>query len=423
MMRHLHLFISICYIFFSTNLDGQTCAGATTSFTWQGEGSGNQAVWNIDQTSATYTNVNGSGVNVGLSLSDPHNQNTNTGNPADDNSHTQSNHSWSPATLLFQLTSSTTETYTTFTFTFSQPILLSNLEVGDIDAYAPNGDNPNSYQDKVSFSGSLSNGNVPLTLTPKPISRGFHRFTISGQTATGIWGNNDTQPNRPHGRVIVSSSDAIDQLTISYANGSADDGNSNSHAAVVDGFDFCIADLLLPVELASIDGSLEDDAIMLHWSTASELNSDYFEVQRSIDGKHFERIGQVVAQGFSNGLFDYEFMDGYPGFGPNYYRLKQVDLDGDYEFSEIVVVEYISAEFQVFPNPADHYILIQTEEMDERVFEVFDMSGRKIKSVSTPYGQYRIVIDLNDLQAGAYYVKESSSKSAKSQMFFKALKR
>jgi hypothetical protein len=89
----------------------------------------------------------------------------------------------------------------------------------------------------------------------------------------------------------------------------------------------------------------------LDWSTATEYNADYFEVQRSTDGMSFHPIGIVKATGFSNTLRQYFFTDQNPSVGVNYYRLRQVDRDGQFEFSQIRAVQVFKVRMGVYPNP------------------------------------------------------------------------
>ena len=99
---------------------------------------------------------------------------------------------------------------------------------------------------------------------------------------------------------------------------------------------------ILPVELTQFAAKANDESVSIDWSTVSESNSDYFKVERSIDGSNFDAIGKVKAQGNSVEQINYSFIDEDPVQGINYYRLRQVDLDGSFFFSEISPVDYRS---------------------------------------------------------------------------------
>ncbi|TRX59137.1 hypothetical protein FNH22_11480 [Fulvivirga sp. M361] len=111
---------------------------------------------------------------------------------------------------------------------------------------------------------------------------------------------------------------------------------------------------VLPVELISFDATMQEEEIVLSWTTASELNNDYFEIQRSENGIDFHMIGSMDGSGTTQQMTHYSFTDGSPFRGANYYRLKQYDLDGAFEYSA-PVVRFFDAEHKdltVHPNPA-----------------------------------------------------------------------
>ena len=112
---------------------------------------------------------------------------------------------------------------------------------------------------------------------------------------------------------------------------------------------------VLPVELLSFTGVAKDNTIRLKWSTATELNNDFFDVQRSRDGVEFESIGRVEGNGTTNSVTEYQFVDIDPGLGDNFYRLRQVDFDGTQEYHKIINVTndffMDGIEVAMYPNP------------------------------------------------------------------------
>ncbi|MFM1745831.1 MAG: hypothetical protein RLZZ630_1768 [Bacteroidota bacterium] len=124
----------------------------------------------------------------------------------------------------------------------------------------------------------------------------------------------------------------------------------------------------LPVELLSFTAKIQKEVVVLDWATASEMNSDFFEVQRSTDGLNYTELGRVTAAGNSNVLVRYSFNDNQPVRGVNYYRLRQVDIDGTETFSPIRSVNYIPGKVTVFPNPvADRVVNVNMPESEEVV--------------------------------------------------------
>lgn len=110
---------------------------------------------------------------------------------------------------------------------------------------------------------------------------------------------------------------------------------------------------VLPVHLVSFTAAPEASQNRLEWSTASELNSDHFEIMRSSNGESFYSIGKIKAKGTSTVKIDYEFVDEKPLAGDNYYQLKSVDVDGYTENFKIVNVQREDEKiFSISPNPS-----------------------------------------------------------------------
>ncbi len=115
----------------------------------------------------------------------------------------------------------------------------------------------------------------------------------------------------------------------------------------------------LPVKLEYFTAEKKDErSAIVKWATASEINNDHFEVERSADAQQWTRIGTVPGAGNSNDHLDYSLDDNDPLPGINYYRLKQVDYDGQYEYSDIAEVEFSGEEgmhsatvMTIYPNP------------------------------------------------------------------------
>lgn len=97
---------------------------------------------------------------------------------------------------------------------------------------------------------------------------------------------------------------------------------------------------LLPVDLLGFAATPENSAVVIRWSTAGEMGSDYFSVERSKEGVLFTEIGRIAGNGVINGLSDYALQDDYPLTGTSYYRLRQVDQDGEVTFGPTVPVQF-----------------------------------------------------------------------------------
>jgi hypothetical protein len=116
----------------------------------------------------------------------------------------------------------------------------------------------------------------------------------------------------------------------------------------------------LPIELLSFYGYQLDNSVSLEWVTESEINNDYFELERSQNGRNFERIARIGGHGNSSHTIRYSQEDSQPLNGYNYYRLKQVDYDGAYSYSDLIAVKF-TAEFDVllYPNPSSGSLFLQ----------------------------------------------------------------
>ena len=119
----------------------------------------------------------------------------------------------------------------------------------------------------------------------------------------------------------------------------------------------------LPVELKAFEAKSINNQVQLNWSTASELNNDYFEIERSIDGMRYTVLGKVTGNGTTSEPQTYAFQDKAPKMGSNYYRLHQVDFDGGSAYSDIVHVKLepttLGHSGLIYPNPARDQIFIE----------------------------------------------------------------
>lgn len=163
-----------------------------------------------------------------------------------------------------------------------------------------------------------------------------------------------------------------------------------------------VVTVLLPVELTELYSKVVKNHILIGWTTASELNNSHFEVERSENSKLWKTIGKVEGYGTTLETQTYQFTDEQPLTGTNYYRLKQVDLDGSFEYSDIVVVErseQSSDDVLVSPNPTSDWISYQVpNDQTVKNVQIFDAFGKLVKTDSELNG----TLNLNDLPRGLY---------------------
>ncbi|MEL6846731.1 MAG: T9SS type A sorting domain-containing protein, partial [Bacteroidota bacterium] len=162
-----------------------------------------------------------------------------------------------------------------------------------------------------------------------------------------------------------------------------------------------------PVEWVGFDGRLSGETVVLNWSTASELNNDYFEIERSTDGASFQTLASVAGTGTTAEQQDYKFVDFSPVNGENYYRLKQVDLDGQFAYSAIIrlQVEPNKFRYSVYPNPSSDFLHISSTEKEITRIEMLDLNGRSISVPQVQSDLYEWTLEVADLQPGTYLVR------------------
>lgn len=171
----------------------------------------------------------------------------------------------------------------------------------------------------------------------------------------------------------------------------------------------------LPVDLLSFDAILNDNGIELNWATASELNNDYFELERSVDGIAFEVIAKIDGHGTTNTLNNYSHLDTEPYFGVSYYRLVQIDYDGTYAIYNPIAIDNdqfrSGLELTLFPNPTDEYnINVRVASGDENspvLLAIYDVMGHLVHSerLEPALGISTHAIRANSrLDAGVYQV-------------------
>ncbi len=177
------------------------------------------------------------------------------------------------------------------------------------------------------------------------------------------------------------------------------------------------SEITLPVEFLYFDGDLIEGESHLEWATASELDNDRFEVERSLDGITFERIGIVGGNGTTNEVSTYQFVDKLPGVGLNFYRLKQIDFDEQFEYSETILVDNrdasVTFDMNVYPNPTDqgniNINLITGDETSPVLISIYDLNGRayfnkQISPEELIRNEYQLSLP-QQISRGAYLIR------------------
>ena len=171
-----------------------------------------------------------------------------------------------------------------------------------------------------------------------------------------------------------------------------------------DGYDICsiiVEEVSLPVELTKFAASKRAQNVILEWQTASEINNDRFEIQRSTDSNRFESIGKVHGEGNSQVLVDYTYSDESPMAGVNYYRLMQVDIDGTTDYSDIVSVQIDKSDrVRITPTSTFDFISINTSEASSIM--VRSLNGQIMDRQSNAEGNF--TVEMANYPQGVYFL-------------------
>ncbi|WP_052444314.1 T9SS type A sorting domain-containing protein [Flammeovirga sp. OC4] len=174
----------------------------------------------------------------------------------------------------------------------------------------------------------------------------------------------------------------------------------------------------LPVELTYFEGEKNSNgSISLYWETASEINNSHFIIQASRNGRSFDNIGKVDGNGNANVSIEYAFdaserkVRGY-----KWYRLKQVDFDGDFEYSNIIKIqanEIKIQELNIYPVPAHgmiHTEIVTSEEVQVATAFIYNSYGMMVKEIDTHHMED---INISNLLDGVYFLKVTTAKGSK----------
>ena len=179
---------------------------------------------------------------------------------------------------------------------------------------------------------------------------------------------------------------------------------------------------ILPIELRSFQAQNTEGGNLLTWQTASEINTNHFDIERSTDGKIFDKIGELKAQ---NKAAHYNYLDKSIINSTVYYRLKINDLDGTINYSNIVSITNKNKGLiiKVFPNPFnDNFnVDISTEKKAELTIDLIDILGRSMRHFTFyTEGSSNFPISTKDLPSGAYFLKISDGQSVLQQKLMKS---
>ena len=173
-----------------------------------------------------------------------------------------------------------------------------------------------------------------------------------------------------------------------------------------------VVEALLPVDLIHFTAEKSDRGSLLSWKTASEINNEGFDIERRNDSNDWNKIGHLRGRGESSVSAKYSFLDETPSAGTNYYRLKQKDFDGRYEYSSTVSLEFDRRDntISVYPNPVEDILYLgHSTEIEDVEIQLYNANGILMLNQKGSLQQLAFA----DFNPGIYYLNITSAGSHK----------
>ncbi len=218
---------------------------------------------------------------------------------------------------------------------------------------------------------------------------------------------------------VSAYSNADFQVRFNYS-----DGENSTWAGMIAIDNVMLAgnfDISLPVSLTEFKGYKKETTAQLIWTTESELDNDYFTLERSLDGRTFQPLATINGQGTSLSENEYAYTDEHPLVGTNYYRLKQTDFDGTVSYiGDIIALDFTDRGVLVIrPNPvrADQfYFDLPASESDFRKMQIHNAAGQLIKEEILDDSE-TISVSVDNIQNGIYFLSIKTNTNLESHRF------
>ncbi len=263
----------------------------------------------------------------------------------------------------------------------------------------------------INVSSNYTNtGSLAITIGPTSAT---HTTLAVGGTSTISAGafsvtTDGYSPSMGDNATIITST----SLSGTFINSGSNDWNANYDLPSTGDFSISYQSSL-PVELVYFNGEVTSTEVVLTWKTASEFNNSGFYLQHSPEGEKWNDLFFIPGHGTSHEEQTYAYTDSRPLPGMNYYRLKQVDFDGAFEYFKIISVDFphlpYKESLRLYPNPASQLVSIafEADYSGEVVLDIFDFIGRRVKSKIFLLEEttFNKSIDLHGLAGGVYLVE------------------
>lgn len=281
-----------------------------------------------------------------------------------------------------------------FTFLFGNGVLNLSFGLFNINTSSPSIAGIYDFVDKVTITAKLGATNI----NPTSITSTSNTTITGGNTIEGTTLNPTNATNQ-----VSFIGQYVTELTITFCNGNLSNVKNNPDAQSIQ-IQNMNWDGPLPVNWLSFEGKAINQSIQLLWKTASETNNELFEIERSVDAINFDKLGEVPGNGNSAIESSYIYYDEVPLPGINYYRLKQTDFDGSYDYSKIIGIRNHAEQsaFNIFPNPVQSgQSLYVKSSTPIQSLKLFDLMGIETEvSLKT-----KDEISTENLRPGKYILK------------------
>ncbi len=300
----------------------------------------------------------------------------------------------------------------------------SPLSVADTAAFynVPPG---NYYATATGTGSGGSYGKSDTTQIVPPAPTGLDTSNITSSSATLHWNtvscaNYYTIQYRVSGtstwmtvstsKDSITVSDLLPMTTYVWHVSSSDSLNRQTVTSAYSDSSFFTTQGILPVTFISFNGVLQNNSVILNWSTATEINSKGFEVEKSFNGAGFTDIGFVKGAGNSFNINNYSYTDVKLASGSNYYRLKQIDLDGRFQYSSVIRLDFTKFDWAILGNTSTNnsWVQLQLNRSANVSVQIVSLNGNIIQTINKgniSAGTYSIPLNFSNASSGLYVVR------------------
>jgi hypothetical protein len=177
----------------------------------------------------------------------------------------------------------------------------------------------------------------------------------------------------------------------------------------------------LPVTWLYVNGQLQNNTAIIKWATASESNTDKFEIEHSTNGISYSKIGTISSAGNSGTTQHYQFLHASPAIGKNYYRIKQIDLDGRFTYSSIILLQHKDSKTNIIiaPNPVQNEATIFFNEAGNKTLQLLTTSGYIVYTEKINGTNNSHTINMSKLASGIYMLRLQTENGIKTYKIIK----